>query len=81
MGVAEQMMLQLADLGRNTRDTVYAPDADASGAMRHTSEARQAAVANAARAHRQEAMSSGDASTRKWNSEQLPSLQAMKSHH
>ena len=81
MTIHDQMAIQMADLGVDTRDTVYAPDADAAGNERFTTPAAQAAVANAERKHRSQAMASGDARTQGWNSEHLPSLHALKSHY
>jgi hypothetical protein len=81
MAITDQIAIQMADLGIITRDTVYAPDADASGRDLHTTAAAQAAVASAAMQHRSQALNSGDTSARNWNSEQLPSLHALKSHH
>jgi len=80
MGVTEQIALQVADLGLENRDTVYAPDADAAGRERRTSPAAQAAIANAARSHRNQALASGDARAVGWNSEHLQSLHALRSH-
>jgi len=61
------MAIQMADLDVDTRDTVYAPDADAAGNERFTTPAAQAAVANAAKVHRSQAMASGDARTQDLN--------------
>lgn len=85
MAIEDQMAVQMADLGLVTRDTVYAPDADASGRPQHTTPAAQAAIAQAAINHRNRALASGDASTSRWNSKHPPSLHALKitllTHH
>jgi hypothetical protein len=81
MAIIDQMAIQLADLGVVTRDTVYAPDADSHGRDLFTTPAAQAAVAQAARRHRSEALASGDSNTSRWNSEHLPSLHALISHY
>jgi hypothetical protein len=75
------MAVQMADLGLQTRNEVYAPDADASGRDLFTSPAAQAAVAAAATQHRSQALASGDSSAVKWNSEHIPSLYALTSHN
>jgi hypothetical protein len=77
----EKIAVQMADLGLDTRDCVYAPDADASGRDLHTTPADQAAIASAAVQHRNRALASGDTSAIKWNSEHLPSLHTLKSHY
>lgn len=81
MAIADQVAIQLADLGLATRDEVYAPDADKNGIERHTSQAAQAAVASAAMQHRTQALNSGDSRAQKWNSEHFPSLHALQSHY
>jgi hypothetical protein len=81
MAITDQIQIQFADLGLETRDQVYAPDADASGRDLNTTQAAQTAVASAAMQHRNTALNSGDTRAIDWNSEHLPSLHALKLHY
>jgi hypothetical protein len=81
MAITDQIQIQFADLGLETRDQVYAPDADAPGRDLNTTQAAQTAVASAAMQHRNTALNSGDTRAIDWNSEHLPSLHALKLHY